>query len=362
MKINSYKKLKVFHFADAIAKQLNKKNLSCVIFGNFGAQNLGDEAILAGQLTELRKIPGINVVVVSKNPTDIKRLHKTASISLRNPLNILLNIFKSNFVIVGGGGIICKSDRGPLGIIYQLYTLIMYILVPKLLRKKVYAIGLGIYENSNPFILKASIMLLRTVDILTVRDFHSLNLLKKHNAKSQIYKDNSYLMKQHTKNDLLKNGFFKKHYKKYKYNVGLALMSPENKSEEDYLILELTQFINTQSTNVHYWFYSCDYQVGFKNDQDFAKKVIDILVHNSLISTNYSVVPRSLTPQQFFSSFALLDHMISMRLHSSIFSYRNNLNFIGITYDKKSDSFLESIGKIPVSLKKTKINLLINTI
>ncbi len=364
MKGKNYKDLKVFHFADLITKQFNKKNLSGVVFGNFGAQNMGDETILSGELTEINRISGVNAVVVSKNPDEIGRLHHTSSISLYNPLKIFNDILTSDFVIVGGGGIICKPDRGFMGIIYQIYTLLFSLLLPKLLKKRIFVLGLGIYENANPLILKTSMHLLRPVDLLTVRDFHSYALLKKHGVKSQIYKDNSFLMAQLKKNEIRNDIYFRKNYHDKSYNLGLALLSPEKKSEEKYLISEITQLIKANNKNTHYWFYACDYQKGFNNDLIFIHKVIDQITKDIGYTIRYSIVPTSFTPQKFFSSFMLMDYIISMRLHASIFAYRNKIEFTGLTYDTKCTSFLESIGKIPVRLDGLRQNnkLLFNTI
>lgn len=364
MKTELYKKLKIFHFASILRTQIQKKNLFGVIFGNFGAQNMGDEAILSGELAELNRVYGVNVVVVSKNPPEIKRLHNTPSISLHNPILVLSKILRADFVLVGGGGIICKADRGILGIIYQTYTTLLYFVIPKMLRKKIYVLGLGIYENTNPLILKASLSLLKSVDLLTVRDFHSYNLLKKHNIKSRIYKDNSFLMSQFKKSEVLKIAFFKKNYDKNNRNVGIALLAPEEKSEEEYLISELIRMVRSGSKNTHYWFYSCDFQKGFNNDLLFSKKIIKRITKDLGHEISYSIVPTTLSPQTFFSSFVLMDFIISMRLHASIFAYRNNIEFLGLTYDRKCTSFLKSVGKMPENIKSLnfKKSLLLNTI
>ncbi|HUQ85828.1 MAG TPA: polysaccharide pyruvyl transferase family protein [Candidatus Limnocylindrales bacterium] len=364
MKIDKYKQLKIFHFAKYIQKKYEMANLNVLIFGNFGAQNFGDEAILAGEIQELKKISNISITVVSKNPDQIKKIHNISSIYLYNPLILLKKLIKTNLVIVGGGGIICKSDRGLIGILYQFYTLFMYLLLPKMLCKKICALGLGVYDNSNPLILKISLILLRSIEEVTLRDFHSYELLNKYNISSKLYKDNSFLMDLQTRDKILKSDFFKKKYNKKFYNVGLALMRPENNTEKNYIVAELVRLINNNPTNTHYWFYACDYQIGFDNDLLFAQEIIKEINKTSEFKVRYSIIPTSLSPQMFFSSFILMDYIISMRLHASIFAYRNNVNFMGLTYDRKCTSFLDSIGKVPIDLKftKDKTNLLFNTI
>src|ERR1700751_588397 len=82
MKKDIYQPLPVFHFAKELQKRHNRKNLKALILGNFGAMNLGDEAILAGQIQELKKISGITITVVARYPDEIKRLHEINAVSL----------------------------------------------------------------------------------------------------------------------------------------------------------------------------------------------------------------------------------------------------------------------------------------
>ena len=48
-----------------------------IVCGNYGAGNIGDEAILAGILKDIEEIaPGSNVTIMSGNMQETKELHK----------------------------------------------------------------------------------------------------------------------------------------------------------------------------------------------------------------------------------------------------------------------------------------------
>ncbi len=352
MKNDKYKNLKTFHFANMIKKSLPTGKRSGVIFGNFGAMNLGDEAILAGEIYELSKIKNLKVSVVSRNPKNTESLHKVKAISLYSLLTIIRQVRKSNFVIVGGGGIICKADRGIIGFIYQLYMLLLYFIIPRIYKKKIYAMGLGIYKNSNPIILSIATHLLRFAEIVTVRDYHSFVYLKSKKLHAGLYKDNSYLMNLAAKSEVLKDKFFKKKYNSKMKNMGLALLKPDSVKEEKYLLSEIEKMLNKNYKDTTFWFYACDYQNGYFNDEQFAQKIYKTLGKNLDIRRSMIIVPPGFFPIKFFSSFKLMDSFISMRLHAAIFSYRNRIDFLGITYDEKCTSFLESIGKKPIDIQK----------
>jgi polysaccharide pyruvyl transferase WcaK-like protein/peptidoglycan/xylan/chitin deacetylase (PgdA/CDA1 family) len=344
MKKDIYKSLHTFSLSKYISSIFVRKKLRTVIFGNFGAMNLGDEAILSGQLEDLRSSKNIHTVVVARNPKEIKRLHNVRSVSLLNLLGILYEIMKSNFVIVGGGGLICKSDRGLIGILYQMYMLFVYFLLPRLFGKKIYTVGIGVYDNTNPLILKIAAGLLKYSEIITVRDVHSLDLLQRLHIPAKIYKDSSFLMKLTPKQITIKDPYFISKYDPKKKNIGIALLKPENHIYEQKIIDGILH-VAKKHTRPVIWIYAVDTQGNYFNDYEYAKLIKQKLgKYKSLISSVH-IIPKNWDPNKFFSSFKLMDFFITMRLHASIFAYRNKVDFVSIPYDVKCESFIESIGK-----------------
>ena len=351
MKHDLYQQLPIFHFAKEIKKQHTKKNLKCVIFGNFGCMNLGDEAILAGEIQELRTIPGISITVVARYPQEVKKLHKVNAVSLYALNKIRREVKKADFIIIGGGGLINKIERNVIGFGYQLYMLMTFFLLPTLYRKKYYILGLGIYDNANPFIVSVARPFFKRAGMVTVRDYHSHDFIKSKKIRNSLYKDNSFLMDLAPINEVLHDPYIKKQYHKDRQNIGISLLKPENKEDEKRLFNEMERFITNAAKKTDFWFYAAEYNPYYENDLRFSQRFIEELKKKYGETVIMHLIPTTLSPQQFFSSFKLMDKIIAMRFHADIFAYRNNVPFVGISYDKKCQSFLESIGKKPLYFK-----------
>lgn len=352
MKKDTYNELPVFHFAQELKKRHNRKNPKALIFGNFGAMNLGDEAILAGQLQELKKIPGITITVVARYPAEIKRLHKVNALSLYQIGKIRKYIKRSDIIIVGGGGLINKIERSVIGFFYQLYMLLTFFYLPMLYRRKLYVLGIGIYANANPIIVNLVMPVLRYASLITVRDHHSYEFLKSKHIRVSLYKDNSFLMDLLPKNSLLEDPFIKKYYQEKRRNIGISLVKPEIKADEEHLIKEVAKYVVTNNINTDFWFYPADTNPSYTGDDVLAKELLDEAKKLSQDNITLHMVPKTYSPQFFFSTIKLMNAFIAMRFHAAVFAYRTEIPFTGIAYDKKVASFVEAVGRKPLYFKK----------
>jgi polysaccharide pyruvyl transferase WcaK-like protein len=345
MKRDKYKDLPVLHFAETIKKNHNKKRMKAIIFGNFGARNFGDEAILAGELNELKKIANLKITVVARFPEEVRKMHGVSAISPYLFHDIMREIKRSDFVIVGGGGLINKVERGMVGFLFQLYIIFLFLLFPRLQKKKVYVLGVGIYNNSHPIILQLALPLLRRVTVITVRDLHSYEFLKSKKVMVRLFKDNSFLMSLVPIRKVLQDTYFKRWYSKNRINIGISLIKPDNKKEEKHLVAELVSFISKNHAVADFWFYSSDCNPSYFNDEKFGHLLHEAVREKVGKDIHFFFIPTNWHPQTFFSSLKLMDFVIAMRLHVAIFAYRNDKDFVTISYDKKCASFSTSIGK-----------------
>lgn len=338
---NKYRKLKIFHFASMIKDF--KKSQNILIFGNFGAMNLGDESILAGEVAEIKNVsPNAKITVVSRYPSFVKKIHDGLinGVALRQPITLLKAILKANIIIVGGGGLFNKNRNQLSGYVYQSYIMILFIFLPKILNKKVYLLGIGIYENMNKVLLNIAKLLFGFVDLITVRDFHSHKLLNDLKIKNKIFKDNSYLMDtNNSPKDLMK--VLGKNYSAKDLNIGLSLRTPFTPEKTKSLVDAVSSFM-IKNKKATFWFYVLDNHLGRQNDS-----IINNLVINRVKKHNLKIrkVSNSFHPNQIFPSFKLMDKFITMRLHSMIFADRLLIPFVGISYDVKCSDFLQSVGK-----------------
>ncbi len=346
-----YQKLPIFHFAEEIKKRHAKKRLKCLIMGNFGCMNLGDEAILAGEIQELQKIPNLTVTVVARYPHEVTKIHKVNAVSFYAVNKIRREIKKSDFVIIGGGGLINKLERSVIGFGYQLYMLMVFFSFPVLYRKKIYILGLGIYSNANPFIVNLARPFFKNASIVTVRDHHSHEFLKSKNIVNTLYKDNSFLMDLAPVQEVMNIPFIKEHYRRERENIGISLLKPDNKHDETHLVNEIMKFMDNHAKKADFWFYTPDFNPAYDNDLKFSKRFIQEIQKKLDVDVTMHIVPTALPPHVYFSSFKLMDMFVAMRFHADVFAYRNKIPFAGISYDKKCQSFIESVGKTPLFLK-----------
>jgi polysaccharide pyruvyl transferase WcaK-like protein len=348
---DKYQKLPILHFSETIKKRHIKKQLRCIIFGNFGAMNLGDEAILAGEIQELQKIPNIIITVVGRYPKEIQRLHKVNALSLYTLNKVRKEIKKSDFIIIGGGGLINKIERNIIGFFYQLYMLFAFFYLPRFYRKKAYILGIGIYNNANALILNLALPFFKSANLVTVRDHHSQDFLKKKNVHGGLYKDNSFLMDLSPISQVQQEPFFKNNLRKNKMNIGISLVKPENKQVEKKLIKELVQFVKNHKEKADFWLYATDYNPEYFNDVKFSMVFVNEIKKQLKEEVVIHIVPTDMKPQIYFASFKIMHFFVAMRFHAAVFAYRNKIPFAGISYDKKCASFIESIGLHPMKIK-----------
>jgi polysaccharide pyruvyl transferase WcaK-like protein len=351
--MNNYKKLKIYKFASKIDLFKKSKEIKCLIFGNFGAMNLGDESILSGQINEiLENRSDADICVVSRYPNRINKIHPVKNIRavyLKDPLKIFVEIVRSNIVIIGGGGLFCKTGDNLNGLLYQQYFMWLFMFLSKILNKKVYALGIGIYENMNKINLFTAITMLRNIDKVTVRDFHSYKLLRQNKVKVNIYKDNSYLMPI-SHNQILD----KISGKNKRIKIGMSLRRPNSDTSANKLLEQLVLFMKDHK-KYEYCLFSLDSHPNKKNDILFNRNLINLAKRNSIKlykSKRYD------KPHDAFLDFKKMDYMICMRLHSMIFSDRLSVPFCGISYDIKCESFLQSIGKKSLDIDNKLSNVL----
>lgn len=342
MKKKTYKEIPVFKLSDYLKNKSDKLTREVIIFGNFGAMNMGDDAILTGQIDDLNKLSINQISVVSRFPEEIEKTYRVKGISMIDLKLVLKKLLSCDLVIIGGGGLFCKNTRAIKGTLFQLYFTIVFMILPLLMRKEIVLYGVGVYPNMNIFIRRYILFFFRFVKLITVRDEISYKFLKKHLKHIHYYKDNSFLMDLLSKDLILKNDFIRKRYNPRKKNIGIALKRPFFKEKE--FMKQLDSFIIQNSKHCDFWFFSLDYHKGYDNDYILNKEIVKRVRKKIDKKCSLFLVPVKYSSRVIFSMFQLMDCIIAMRLHGLIFGYRLNKAIYGISYDKKCSSFLDSCG------------------
>lgn len=337
MKSYPYKSLSIFHFAQEIESFRDRKKTNCLIFGNFGAMNCGDEAILAGEIAEINKLaPHIKITVVSRYPDRVKSVHgnKLTAVATRQISKVISAVIKSDIVIFGGGGLICKIRSGLRGQLFQIYFMSFFLLLPLVLQKKVYALGIGVYSNASQLSLFLATILLKKVQKVTVRDAHSLRLLQTRGVEATLNKDNSYLMELNPK---------RKRLTSTNLNVGLALRVPFTHIEQKILTTSIVKLINKHFANCTFWFFELDRQSIKDGDHFITKDINRKVTKQARQKIKIYTFEKNTHPKKIFSDLGKMDAIVAMRLHSMIFADRQGVPLFCVPYDIKCVSFIESI-------------------
>lgn len=161
------------------------------IFGYYGQGNAGDEAILTALIDGITSnISDSTVSVYSSNPAETKATHNIEAYrpfsldlkflikgilgrSRRNYLRSLINFFRSDVIVIGGGGLFFDSKETNK----WMYGYLNLINKAKLYNKKVALIGISVgplHHKESRIAIKSS---LSKVDLISVRDIKSRDLL-----------------------------------------------------------------------------------------------------------------------------------------------------------------------------------------
>ncbi len=158
----------------AVLKRRSQKRSGVVICGAYGHGNAGDEAILKAIADELKTLdPDMRITVVSKNVRYTRSVHGLNAVRRGRPIKLRRELRRSRLFISGGGSLI-QDVTSRRSLWFYLYTI-------RLAKKcgckvQMYGCGMGplVYPADN---LHAAHVIEKYVDIITLRDPASLNLL-----------------------------------------------------------------------------------------------------------------------------------------------------------------------------------------
>gem|GEM_PF-567629 len=331
-----------------------------IVCGNYGAGNIGDEAILAGILKDIEEIaPGSNVTIMSGNMQETKELHKnTHSLQLDSVMFIpagprsFIRFFtqglykktwkalrEADVCIIGGGGLFTDFNGWKAPWIWFKQALAAHIFQNKII----------LYANSvGPLHGKLACFLTKTVgnwaDYITVRDAASVDALKKIGVKKsiEITADPALNLYEIYKGKLRSNEggddeviTSSMEQKKYAV-VSLRHLNRTNKLYEKSVV----KFIQHLITQEEYIVYLKPFGGGDVSDKEYMNKLI---AQNNL-DTNAVQVHENCSLEGTLDFLKNADFMLGMRLHSLIFSSIVKTPFIGLSYTDKVKNFVKTLN------------------
>ena len=307
-----------------------------MISGYYGFNNTGDEAILKSMVGAFKeKIPQIKITVLSQSPLQTSQTYQVKAINRLHLIDIMRCLRDTNLFISGGGGLLQDSTGKGWSILYYLGL----ILVAKIVKVPVmiYAQGIGpVNKQINKKLMK---WILNNVDLITVRDNSSKELLENLGVvKPSIYvnSDPVFLLKKKNINNIID-----------RHPLIQQLINSDNRP---LIGVSVREYKGNGLDSKSIFAQAADYLVEnyqakiiflpFKFDEDVYSSE-EIL---SLMKNKAEVLKIKLEPEELLSVLSRLSLLVGVRLHSIIFSSIANIPFVAFNYDPKVKYFVEDLG------------------
>ncbi len=135
-----------------------------LLSGYYGFGNLGDEWLLDTTVQHLQAL-GHHVTVLSHHPRQTAETYHVPTISRWNPASFLIQLWKHDVLLFGGGGLIQDRSSGR-----SVFYYLAQIVAAKILGKKVVMLGQGLGPLEHAGTRLGCELLLPLVDMIVTRD------------------------------------------------------------------------------------------------------------------------------------------------------------------------------------------------
>ncbi|PWA05763.1 polysaccharide pyruvyl transferase [Pueribacillus theae] len=328
------------------------------IVGNYGNDNLGDDAILEGiiiQLEDAYQISRNEILVFSNNPEQTRQKYGVQSVNLfqrkkTDAMKFIATmvhhkpiIGQLDVLLIGGGGILMDLYRnGP--IVYGMYG---WLARRANTPVAIYGAGAGPIESTLGKILLRS--LVNGAEMVTVRDPKSKKLLESIGVNKQIdvISDPAFFVEAPGKKAQAKKGF----------HIGVTAVPYCNKTywpvdhTEKYhhyirgMAQNLDHIIEANPDTVIHFF-----STKHPYDTEAAKDIRQLMKHKDCTA----VLDRMLTHEEVLQIISGLDLVIGTRLHSLILAIVTETPVLAVSYHRKVQDFMDSAdcGRYVISIDK----------
>lgn len=311
----------------------NQKKLFKVgISGSYGGLNLGDEAILQGIVTQLRKSLAVEITVFSRDAKDTLQRHQVErAVSVRELTReeVIREIESLDLFILGGGGILYDAEA-------RTYLRELDIAQQKGIPTMTYAVGVGPLDD--PAVQKLVCDILSQVNVVTVRERGDRKLLEDIGVHREIIvtADPAVLLKP----EPLPEGALEVEHMARKHRVvGMSVreagVAAPDMDEGFYhgLLANAADFMIDR--------FDADI-VFFPMEQ----RMLDVqqshaVIAQMLLPQRTHVLKGEYSPGQLLSLVKYCDFVVGMRLHFLIFAALQKVPFVALPYSAKVGGLLD---------------------
>ena len=305
-----------------------------VISGYYGFGNAGDEAMLAAIITAIRKEEaGATITVISGNPAQTRAKHGVEAVGTFAGPAIMKALLGCDLLISGGGSLLQDATS-----VRNVYYYLSIMSMAKFLGKKVVLYAQGIGPLTKYTTRRAVKTVLNRMDLITVRDEPSRDLLQAIGVKDQLVEVTADAVLTMPIADASRGEARLQAYglQAGRRRVGIAVRSWKNQTQYRASLAQALEKLH-QSHDVDVVFIP----MSHPDDTIEAKAVAELLGDASYVH----VLEESFNTTEFLELAGSVDAMIGIRLHALVFASLMGKPVLGISYDPKIDSFLHMIGQ-----------------
>ena len=314
------------------ARKTGKRD-GALVCGAYGRGNAGDDAILEAIVTELRQVdPDLPVWVLSRNPESTRLTYRVNSIYTFAFPKFLWRMRKTRLYINGGGSLM-QDVTSHRSLWFYLFT----ISWAKRLGNKVMMYGCGIGPIHSPANRRrASRVLQRSVDAITLRDTHSKDELEDMGVTAPeiiLSADPTVILppapEQAIDGILESQGIDPKG----KY-IGFSLRPWPGFEEKAKVFAAAADYAYEK-----YGLIPVFLPIERRLDVAAARTAAQYM------KAPHYILSETGSSGHTIGLFARMQAVVSMRLHALVFSAGQGVPLVGVVYDQKISSFLSYIGQ-----------------
>ena len=296
-----------------------------VISGYYGFNNLGDEAVLTGIISLLKKNnKELKITVLSADPEKTAEFYNVNAVSRSSVFPILAVLAEADLFISGGGSLL-QDVTGSFSVPY--YLGLAWLAKMQGTKTVYYAQGAG--PLNKKWSQKLAALTLNRFELLGVRDQGSKELLREIGVKKDIQLTVDPVFALY---DPLNN---KRQQIKGKVEVGISVR-PWSVDYINELAAALNQF--AEDKNIKFKLFP----MHQGSDEEISRELEEKLE----AKTEICVLPA--VPEEALQFFSQLDLFVGVRLHSLIFALLNQIPLLALSYDPKIEGLLSDLDYLPL--------------
>lgn len=343
------------------------QHYNCLLVGNYGNFNIGDELLLKGAVREIINQfgPDCKLYVPTRNTEFIELYHRELREQLA-PINIssisyLLKAFiDSDMIVIGGGGIWSRYTG-------SLAHLIPFVgIAGKILGKKLHFKSIGLYSTASKFDRWFVNLSISFADSCTVRDEESFEQLWRSNKKKTKQVDDlsiSYLKNCEEEVQVPEYNEIELLRRQGKILIGVSIKPTYDHEINLKIIKEFSDAFSLLNSKygrelqfLLFPFANTDSRI--ENDTAFIQDLIRALPQMD----NIMVISHTNPVAWYNAMKKFVDIFIGMRFHSIVFASELRKPLLCIAYENKIIQFLKSkvnnpaiIQTVPAEVTSTAI-------